>query len=56
MKKAIISCARTCTTEIVRTLNVDEADTVLINALQAAGFTRFTTQSEMVLILEEQKQ
>jgi len=56
MKKAIISCARTCTTEIVRTLNVDEADTVLINALQAAGFTKFTTQSEMVLILEEQKQ
>lgn len=56
MKEAIISCARACTTQTVRILNVDEADTVVINALQAAGFTKFTTQSEMVLILEEQKQ
>lgn len=55
IKQAIISCTKVGTTQLVRMLNVDEEDHLAIEMLKNVGFSNFTTQSEMVLILDEQQ-
>lgn len=53
IKQAIVGCCNVCTTQSVRMLNVDEKDSLTIKALDELGFSNFTTQSEMVLLLDE---
>ncbi len=51
MEEVIIACSQAMESEVVRIINIDERDTMLIAALEHLGVKRFAVQSEMVRLL-----